>query len=277
MDPSGGGRRAGADCSRSRRGSRCGNSRPSTAEHPMSEPTAETPVDAERDLAHMVAAVDADGALRETAAAAFPTTRGQFLCSAVVAAGAATGALGIVDAARGSASLSAGDTAILRFDLVLEYLQAGLYTEAERLGALTPETLGWSRVVGAHERAHAEAIKNLLGSRAVPSPSFDFHGVTERERPFIKTAVAFEELTSALLKWQAVRLDSREVLAAVATLHSVETRHAAWIRHIVGLKPAANAFDRPAPQSRMSRLIASTHFVSRRSRTTARSSPSYIG
>src|SRR4051812_4128135 len=261
MDPSGGGRRAGADCSRSRRGSRCGNSRPSTAEHPMSEPTAETPVDAERDLAHMVAAVDADGALRETAAAAFPTTRGQFLCSAVVAAGAATGALGIVDAARGSASLSAGDTAILRFDLVLEYLQAGLYTEAERLGALTPETLAWARGVGAHERAHAQAIKGLLRSKAVPSPALNFHGGTEAEKPFIKTAVAFEELTAALLKWQAERLASRNVVAAVATLHSVETRHAAWIRRLVGLRPATRAFDRPASQERMARLIASTHFI----------------
>jgi ferritin-like protein len=243
----------------------------------MTKPIPATNLDAELDLAELVHAVDVDGAIQETAAAAFPATRGDFLRTATLAGAAAVGALGFVEAARGSA-LSASDTAILRFDLVLEYLQAALYTEAERIGALSHTTLGWSRVVGAHERAHAAAIKNLLGAKAVPSPSFDFHGVTEREQPFIKTAVAFEDLTGALLKWQAVRLDSRDVVAAVATLHSVEARHAAWIRHIVGLDPAAAAFDKPASQKRMARLIASTHFVASRPKTTKRhGKPPYTG
>ena len=69
------------------------------------------------------------------------------------------------------------------------------------------------------------------------------------------------EFGLALLKWQAPRLDSRSIVAAVLTLHSVETRHAAWIRHIVGVLPAATAFDKPAAQQRMAELIASTHFV----------------
>ncbi|MFN2627815.1 MAG: ferritin-like domain-containing protein [Gaiellaceae bacterium] len=231
----------------------------------------------ELELARTLAAIDVDGALRETAASAFPTSRGDFLRSALAGGAAAIGALGVAGRAGAAASRSRGDIAILRFDLVLEYLQAALYTEAERIGALSEKTLGWARVVGAHERAHAQAIKALLGRQAVSQPSFDFYGVTARERPFIKTAVAFEELTAAILKWQAERLDSREVLAAVATLHSVETRHAAWIRHIVGLQPAASAFDEPAAQSRMARLIASTHFVTSRPRTTGKSRPRFTG
>ena len=95
----------------------------------------------------------------------------------------------------------------------------------------------------------------------MPSPSFDYRGVTENDSAFVKTAVAFEDLTAALLKWQAPRLDSRSIVAAVLTLHSVETRHAAWIRHIVGVLPAANAFDKPSPQHQMAELVASTHFV----------------
>jgi hypothetical protein len=85
--------------------------------------------------------------------------------------------------------------------------------------------------------------------------------VTEDDAAFVKTAVAFEDLTAALLKWQAPRLDSRSIVAAVLTLHSVETRHAAWIRHIVGVLPATTAFDQPAPQDQMAELVASTHFV----------------
>jgi hypothetical protein len=160
---------------------------------------------------------------------------------------------------------------------VLEYLQAGLYTEAERLGDVSARTLAWARVVGAHERAHARAIRGLLGRKAIAGPGFDYGSVTSDEQAFIKTAVAFEDLTAALLKWQAPRLDSRSILAAVATLHSVETRHAAWIRHIVGLVPATTAFDKPASQRRMAQLIASTHFVTAKPRLSERGRPRYTG
>src|SRR5215211_7474438 len=206
--------------------------------------------------------IDVDGAFEETAHVLPPATRRSLLQGAVVGGVVLLGGLSEVRAARaGGIARTKRDISILRFDLVLEYLQSGLYTEAERLGALPEKTLAWARVVGAHERAHVQAIKGLLGSKAVKSPSFDYRGVTENEPDFIKTAVAFEELTAALLKWQAVRLDSREILAAAATLHTVETRHAAWIRHLIGLRPAAKAFDEPAPQRRMAQLIKSTRFI----------------
>jgi hypothetical protein len=102
--------------------------------------------------------------------------------------------------------------------------------------------------------------------------------VTENDDAFVKTAVAFEDLTAALLKWQAPRLDSRSILAAVLTLHSVETRHAAWIRHIVGVLPATTPFDKPAPQHKMAELIAATHFVTSGWATlTAERKPGFTG
>jgi hypothetical protein len=224
-------------------------------------------------------AVDTDAAIAETAEVLPSMARRRFLTGTFVAGAALFGDLAEADAA-GPAGVARTrtDTSILRFDLVLEYLQAGLYTEAERVRALPESTLAWARVVGAHERAHARAIKKLLGPRAIKPPLFDYHGVTEDEQAFIKTAVAFEELTAALLKWQAVRLDSREILAAVATLHSVETRHAAWIRRIVGLQPASRAFDDPAPQQQMAALIRSTRFIASSSpRTSARTGPRFTG
>jgi hypothetical protein len=228
------------------------------------------------ELALTLAEVDADGALQETAAEAFPTTRFTFLKRSVGALAAGAAGLFALDGAA-AVGQTKNDIGILRFDLVLEYLQAGLYTEAERLGALTPKTLNWARVVGAHERAHLVAIKGLLGRNTVPSPTFNYGNVTANERAFIRTAVAFEDLTAALLKWQAPRLDSREIVAAALTLHSVETRHAAWIRHQVGLQPAAQAFDKPASQQKMARLIASTRFVVARPRLAGRSRPRVTG
>jgi hypothetical protein len=230
------------------------------------------------ELALTLAEVDADGALHETAAAAFPETRAAFLRRSVVAAVLGLGGFSAMDGAEAAdVAMTKNDIAILRFDLVLEYLQAGLYTEAERLGALTPKTLGWARVVGAHERAHVAALKGLLGRNIVPSPTFNYGNVTSNEQAFIRTAVGFEDLTAALLKWQAPRLDSRSIVAAAVTLPSFETRHAAWIRHLIGLRPAANAFDKPASQQRMARLIASTNFIASRPRLASRTRPRLTG
>jgi Ferritin-like domain len=222
-----------------------------------------------------LAQIDADGALQEAAAAVF--TRDDFFRRSATGAVAAVTAFLAVDSAEAAVAQTANDIAILRFDQALEYLQAGLYTEAERLGALKPETLGWARVVGAHERAHLRAIKNLLGRHAVKSPGFNYGSVTSNEKAFLKTAVAFEDLTAALLKWQAPRLDSREIVAAAVSLHSVETRHAAWIRHLVGLQPATKPFDKPASQKKMTQLIDSTHFLVSRPRTSAKKKPRYTG
>jgi hypothetical protein len=228
------------------------------------------------DLVQALAAIDVDGALRETAATAVRATRRELL-RAVPLTGALCAGLLTAGDAGAAPGLTKNDIAILRFDLALEYLQAGLYTEAERLGAVKPRTLAFSRVVGAHERAHARAIKSFLGSKALPSPSFDYRGVTENDTAFVKTAVGFEDLTAALLKWQAPRLDSRSIVAAVLTLHSVETRHAAWIRHIVGVLPATTAFDQPAPQHQMAELIASTKFVVSGRTTRRRRKPRFTG
>jgi ferritin-like protein len=231
------------------------------------------------ELEPTLAEIDSDGALQETAALALPLTRGDLFSASATAA--AAGAIGYFasswEDAEAAAAKTANDIAILRFDQVLEYLQSGLYTEAERLGALTPVTLGWARVVGAHERAHLRAIERLLGSKAVKNPGFDYGSITSDEQAFIKTAVAFEDLTAALLKWQAPRLDSRTIVAAAVSLHSVETRHAAWIRHIVGLQPAATAFDKPASQKKMQELIDSTHFLTSRPKLAAKKKPKFTG
>jgi hypothetical protein len=219
-------------------------------------------------------AVDRDGAIAEALDKLTGGTRADFLRKAVV--GGATGA------ALASPALAQGrntekDIAILQFDLNLEYLQAAMYSEAERLRRLKPRTLEWARVVGANERGHVKAIRGLLGRDAVKSPKFNFRGVTEDDRVFTETAVAFEDLTAALLKTQAAQVDSRNVLTALVSLHSVEARHAAWIRHIAGIVPAADAIDEPTSKARVVRLVDSTNFVTSRPRTRGRRRPRYTG
>jgi hypothetical protein len=220
-------------------------------------------------------AVDRDGAIAETLHELTGGTRADLLRAAVVGGAAAAAALAAPAVAQ--PRNTAKDIAILRFDLTLEYLQAAMYSEAERLRELRPRTLEWSRVVGANERGHVKAIRGLLGRDAVKSPKFNFRGVTEDDRVFTETAVAFEDLTAALLKTQATQVDSRGILAALVSLHSVEARHAAWIRHIAGIVPAADAFDEPTSKGRVVRLVDSTNFVTSTPRTKGRRRPRFTG
>lgn len=220
-------------------------------------------------------AVDRDGAIAEALHDLTGGTRADLLRTAVVGGAAAAAALAAPAVAQ--PRNTAKDIAILRFDLTLEYLQAAMYSEAERLRELRPRTLEWSRVVGANERGHVKAIRGLLGKDAVKSPKFNFRGVTEDDRVFTETAVAFEDLTAALLKTQATQVDSRGILAALVSLHSVEARHAAWIRHIAGIVPAADAFDEPTSKGRVVRLVDSTNFVTSTPRTRGRRRPRFTG
>jgi rubrerythrin len=221
-----------------------------------------------------LAAADRDGALAETQARAETASRGRLLRMAAAGVGAL--ALTRVAVARG-AGLAASDVDILNYALVLEYLQATFYTEAERSGALTGKTAQAARVVGATERAHVKAFLQLLGSKAVKRPTFNFEGTTEQQRPFLKTAVALEDLAVAAYKGQAPKLRSNAVLAAAVGIHSVEARHAAWMRELFGITPAVNAFDKPASRASVNRLVASTHFVVAKPQMKGRDKPGFTG
>jgi hypothetical protein len=223
-----------------------------------------------------LAAVDRDGAIAEARdRLERSTSRRRFL--GLAAAGMGAVVLESARPARATQQLGAGDRDILNYALVLEYLQAAFYTEAERTGALTGKTAQAAHVVGATERAHVRAFLKLLGSQAVKRPTFDFQGVTEQQQPFLKTAVAFEDLAVAAYKAQAPKLEANAVLAAAVGIHSVEARHAAWMRALFGVKPAVNAFDKPASRSSVERLVASTHFIVRRPRMAGRQKPKFTG
>ncbi len=219
--------------------------------------------------------VDEDGAIVEALEQLAGNTRADFLRKAVVGGAALTAALEAPAVAK--QRNTANDIAILQFDLTLEYLQAAMYSEAERLRQLKPRTLDWATVVGANERGHVKAIRGLLGRDTVKSPKFNFRGVTEDDRVFTETAVAFEDLTAALLKTQATQVDSRRVLAALVSLHSVEARHAAWIRHIAGIVPAGKAFDQPTSKANVVKLVNATNFVTTAPKTKGRRKPRFTG
>jgi rubrerythrin len=203
---------------------------------------------------------DLDGAVRDAFERMPCHTRSGFLRRTVGAGAAAVGALAVWPSAAAAKSDSS-DVVILNFALALEYLQASFYTEAERIGALRGALAHQANVVGTHERAHVKAFKELLGSAAIKEPKFDFHGVTESPDAFRSTAVAFEDLATAAYKQQAPLIKSKSYLAGALGIHSVEARHAAWIRRLAGFLPAAHAFDEPLSNRKVVDIVNSTHFV----------------
>ena len=72
-------------------------------------------------------------------------------------------------------------------------------------------------------------------------------------------------------------MDSRRVLAALVSLHSVEARHAAWIRHIAGIVPASKAFDQPTSKANVVKLVDATNFVTTAPKTKGRRKPRFTG
>jgi hypothetical protein len=201
--------------------------------------------------------IDTDGALVEAIAAVHGPTRAELLRGAVLGGAA----LFAASAAPAAAKSAAADRSILNYALTLEYVQDSFYTEVERNKVLKGALAEQARVVGAHERAHVKAFRAVLGPAAVPRPRFDFRGATEGSDAFRRTAVAFEDLAVAAYKAQAPRLGSKEFLMSALAIHSVEARHAAWIRRLAGILPAATAFDEPRSKASTVRIVKATNFL----------------
>jgi hypothetical protein len=219
--------------------------------------------------------VDCDGALQDSISCVLGGTRAEMLRGAAIGAAALGAALAFPG--RSAAALRSGDVDILNYALVLEYMQASFYTEAERAGALSGKSAQAARRLGAVERAHVKAIRKVLGSAAVKRPSFNFQGTTENQAAFLKTAVAFEDLAVAAYKGQATLISNRSVLAAAISIHSVEARHAAWMRFLFGVVPAASPFDDGFTKAKVAGIVDSTHFITSRPITLAAGQGRFTG
>jgi hypothetical protein len=172
------------------------------------------------------------------------------------------------------------DVAILNFGLRFERLQATFYTQAEELGTIASMARAkqaWAKTLGAHERAHVKILKQVLGPKAGARPAFDFGDANATDAGFTRTAVAMEDLTVALLTGIVPEVQDRGLTAALLGLLTVEARHAAWARHIVGANPAPAAFDEPKTLSQVRGVLARTRFIRQRPKMTASRRPRYTG
>lgn len=130
---------------------------------------------------------------------------------------------------------------VLNFALTLEELEAEFYVMGVNAGGLIPAAdRQIFTTIRDHEVAHVQFLRNALGAAAVAKPTFDFTAggafapFTDYEQ-FKALAQAFEDTGVRAYKGQApVLLQSKPVLRAALTIHSVEARHASEVRRLRG-------------------------------------------
>lgn len=137
--------------------------------------------------------------------------------------------------------------AVLNFALTLEYLEAEFYTNiVGSAGYNTASTVAKAALtkIRDDENKHVAFLRTVLGAAAVPKPTFDFTaGNGSGTGPFagylasltvqLAMAQTFEDTGVRAYKGQAPNIQTnRTVLTAALNIHSVEARHAAYIRNL---------------------------------------------
>lgn len=172
--------------------------------------------------------------------------RAGFLRRAALVAGSAAGAGLVLNGrpADTAEAQTAADQRALNLALLVEYAEADFYAEAVRRKKLDGELRAFAEQVSGQEDDHVAFIRSALGPAARVKPAFDFGDATGDPDAFAERAAELEDLAVAAYAGQAGNL-SKATLRSAATLISVEARHAAWIRSIVGRPPAENPTDTP--------------------------------
>ncbi|MEO8819627.1 MAG: ferritin-like domain-containing protein [Ginsengibacter sp.] len=141
----------------------------------------------------------------------------------------------------GGVNLGSGDVGILNYAYALEQLEAAFYTQVVKTPyhGISAMEKSYLTDIMYHEVAHREFLKAALGSMAIPGLKVDFSKVDFWSRDSVLgTSKAFEDLGVSAYNGAGQLLVNPDYLTIAGKIVSVEARHAAWIRDIIG----ANTF-----------------------------------
>lgn len=175
-------------------------------------------------------------------------TRGGMVRLAAGAGAALAGGIALSGGGGGGVSQAAPseqeDARLLNFFLLLERLQERFYARALETGAVRGDLLTFAAAAGRQERAHVRLLTERLRGDVDDEPQADFTDALASPERFGRAAIELEESALAAYIAHGAAL-TRDAVAAVVPIVSVEARQAAWIRDLTGADPAPRAADPP--------------------------------
>jgi hypothetical protein len=159
-----------------------------------------------------------------------------------------------------SSTAESGDLKIVNYALTLEYLESEFYAKVAKSGLFKGATLSTLKLFGSEEDDHVAALHKVamsLGKPAAkPTGKFPVHSASA----VATLAATVENLGAAAYLGQAPHIQSKEVLAAALSIHTIEARHAATLNLLTKKSPTPDgAFGKPATMAEV--LKAVTPFI----------------
>jgi len=138
-------------------------------------------------------------------------------------------------------TFNANDLGILNFALLLEELEAAFYPAALGSGKITDaKEMDYLKALGSHEAAHVEFLRTVLGNNVLfqtSDLSLNSQGLnallTDRAK-ILNTAVILEDLGVHAYNGAGPSLTNPTYILAAGSIVSVEARHAAGVRALLG-------------------------------------------
>jgi rubrerythrin len=156
-----------------------------------------------------------------------------------------------------SASSGSGDLAILNYALTLEYLESEFYKKVIASGLFTGKTATLLKSFGTQEQEHVLALKSTvtkLGGTPSPKPNGKFP--LKSAASVAMLAYTVETLGANAYLGQAGNIQSKDVLAAALSIHTVEARHAAILATLVKKSVTPDgAFAKPADMAEVLKAV----------------------
>lgn len=171
------------------------------------------------------------------------------LAGSGAAAAAFVGACGSSDGESGeTAQFGDGDTGILNYLLMLDYMQVAIYGDLVKSGFFQGGAREAMRKFEEEEAQHVSRLTKAverMGGEPTPRPRTELQPKSRRSG--LEVASTLESLGAAAYLGQVPNFASTSALALALSIHSVEGRHAAAIDSLLG-KPITpdGAFAEPA-------------------------------
>ncbi len=138
-------------------------------------------------------------------------------------------------------TFNANDVGILNFALLLEELEAAFYAGVISSGKVTnAKELDYMRYLGSQEAAHVTFLRNVLANQVIFTTqdlSFNqstLNTILNSRESILNTAIALEDVGVHAYNGAGTSMTNPTFLLAAGSIVSVEARHAAGVRSLLG-------------------------------------------